>query len=97
MSNIDEMRMLRKDVLVTQKDYYEIHKSEAGIIVVDDQVGKEKLNYFEVLKVSKNVTMVKEGDIILLEHLTHTPPQLIDNKMCAVVSEDDIVGVLEHE
>ena len=89
-----KIRLLKKDVLIKPKDINDVVKSIIHIHKEDE--GKEKLNYFEVLEVSPNVTMVNKGDTVLIEHLQHTMPVIINDERCAVTSEDDIVAVIEQ-
>ena len=90
---MQKLRLFKKDILIEPYKKNDVHKSI--LHVVEEDEGKEKLNYFKVLQVSSQVTMVKENDIILVEHLVHTPPMMWNDKMCAIVSEDDVVAVIE--
>lgn len=90
---MQKLRLFKRDILIEPCEKNEIFKSV--IHVVEAEEGQEKFNYFKVLQISDKVTMVKENDIIMVEHLNHTPPILWNDKMCAVTSEDDVVAVLE--
>lgn len=88
-----KLRLLKKDILVTPKNINEVEKST--IHIVSDSEQKEKLNYFEVLVVSDQVTMVKPGDIIILGYMNHMSPIEWEGKMCAITSEDMVEAVIE--
>lgn len=90
----EKLKLLKKDVLIKPKDINDVSNSLIHIFKEDEQ--KEKLNFFEVLAVSDQVTMVKEGDIVLLEFLQHTIPMLWNDEKCAITSEDDIAAVIEE-
>ncbi len=88
-----KLRLFRRDILIEPYKKNEVHKSI--IHVVEEDEGKEKLNYFKVLQVSTKVTMINEGDIVLIEHLDHTVPMLFNDIKCAVTSEDDVVAIMD--
>jgi len=90
---MQKLRLFKKDILITPIKKNDVRSSI--IHVVEDEEGQEKLNYFKVLQVSEKVTMVKEGDVVLVEHLGHTPPMVWNDVKCAVTSEDDVVAVLD--
>lgn len=90
----EKLRLLKKDVLIKPKDSNEVTNSVIHVAKEDEQ--KEKMNFFEVLSVSDEVTMVKEGDTILLKYLQHTIPMLWNDELCAITSEDDIDAVIEE-
>ena len=90
----DRLVLLKKDILVEPVKNQEVNPSE--IIVVDSEEKNEALLYFRVLVISDNVTMVREGDVIILQHGDHTPPVRWNGVLCAVTSEDDVVAVLEE-
>jgi hypothetical protein len=91
---IDEIRLLRKDVLITSIDKNEVVKSVIHVIEHDEQ--QQALNYFKVLRVSDKVTEVVPGDIIILGMGNHTVPVMVENMLVAVTSEDDIEAVVEE-
>jgi co-chaperonin GroES (HSP10) len=88
-----KLRLFRKDVLIEPFKKNDLNSSI--IHIVEEDEGKQKLNYFKVLQVSEKVTMVNVGDVVLIEHLDHTVPMLFNDTKCAVTSEDDIVAVIE--
>ena len=96
MLTLETFKPFKKDDLLIQSiDYYDIHKT--SIIVKDEERKNDAMSYFEVIKVGDEVTEMKIGDTIILGHLQHTPPFEIEGQMYAVVSEKDVVGVLDNE
>lgn len=92
----DELVLLKKDILVKPLKYQDVHQT--SIIVVDDESSKvDAAQYFEVLKISDKVTMIKEGDTVIIHQGMHTIPMLWEDVMCAITSEDDVLAVLEPE
>ena len=85
-------RLMRRDILIRPMDINEYTNSI--IHIHKEEQHTDKLNYFEVLKVSDQVTLMKEGDTILLHHLEHMPPFEYDGIMCTVTSEDDVAAVI---
>ena len=48
------------------------------------------------MDVSHRVTLVKPGDVILLEAAKHTIPMIWKDIQCAITSEKDIVAIIEE-
>lgn len=90
---LKKLKLLKKDILITPKDINEVTDSIIHVVKADEQ--KEKLNYFDVIDVSEQVTMVKPGDVILLEYMHHTIPMDWNGRMCSVTSEDEVVAVFD--
>lgn len=90
---IDKLKLFRKDILVTPIDKNEVYNSIIHVVESEEQ--REELNFFKVLKISKEVTEVVEGDIILLGMGKHTPPTIIDGIRVAITSENDVEAVIE--
>jgi co-chaperonin GroES (HSP10) len=88
-----ELKMIHKDILIKSKN--KNNYISTSIILPKDSKD-DKINFYEVIKISKKVTMVKNGDIILLENGNHTIPIMWKDQRCAVTSEDDVIGVLEE-
>lgn len=88
-----KIRLLKKDILIRPLDVNEYTNSI--IHIKKENQHEDKLNYFEVLQVSDQVTLMKTGDTIMLDHLKHTPPFVLNNIKCAVTSEDDVAVVIE--
>ena len=88
-----KLKLFKRDVLIAPVDTSVVEKSI--VYVKREDENKKKLNYFEVLDVSSQVTMVKPGDIILLEYMKHTLVMEWNNKMCAITSEDEISAVID--
>jgi co-chaperonin GroES (HSP10) len=89
----DDLVLLKRDILVKPLKYQEVHQT--SIIVVDDESSKrDAAQFFEVLQVSKEVTMIKKGDTIVIHQGMHTIPMLWEDVMCAITSEDDVLAVL---
>jgi len=91
--SVTKIRLLKKDILIRPMDVNEYTSSI--IYIKKDNQHEDKLNYFEVLQVSDQVTLMKAGDTIMLEHLKHTPPFMLNSVKCAVTSEDDVAAVIE--
>jgi len=87
-----ELTMLHRDILIKSKNKNDYISTT--ILLLNDSK-EDKINFYEVLGVSKKVTMIKIGDIILLENANHTVPIMWNDQRCAITSEDDVVGVLE--
>jgi co-chaperonin GroES (HSP10) len=86
------LRLLHNDVLIRSKKL----EVSSTIAVVQKNERKEKLNAFEVISVSPNVTLVKPGDTILVNYGEHTIPMLWNGETCAITSENSIAAVLEN-
>lgn len=95
MTGVKDIKLLREDILIKKHPLKNMLSSIIDVISDDEQ--KEKLNWFEVLSVSENVTEVVVGDVILLEYLKHTIPVELDGEMCAITEQQYIVGVLEDD
>lgn len=89
-----KVKLMNRDILIKPEPIDNV--SGSSLLLVLDDEGKEDANYFRVLEVSKRVTEVKQGDIILLEFAMHTEPMYIDDQRVAVTSEEKILGVLEN-
>lgn len=89
-----KIRLLKKDVLIRPMDINEY--TDSVIHIKKDDQHTDYLNYFEVLQISDEVTLMKAGDTVLLKHLQHTPPFELNGVMCAVTSEDEISAVIEN-
>lgn len=88
-----KMKLLKRDILIRALDINERIDSVIHVQLAEQHT--DKLNYFEVLQVSDQVTMIKAGDTILLDHLKHTPPFFWNDVKCAVTSEDDVSAVID--
>jgi len=86
-------RLMRRDILLRPMDVNEYTDSVIHIQKAEQHT--DKLNYFEVLQVSEQVTMMKTGDTVLLRHLEHMPPFEFNGVMCTITSEDDVEAVIE--
>lgn len=90
---IESLRLLNTDVLITPIEKNDVYQSELVIIEKDER--REDLNFFKVLRVAKDVKLVKEGDIILLGMGRHTVPVIVGNTRVAITKEDDVEAIVE--
>lgn len=97
MTDINTLKPLNDDVIIQYYDYNNV--SGSSIIIEDKSSDEVTTHYCKVLRVSDNVTMVKEGDIIVLSWLNITPPftVYIDGKeeKVHITTEDRILGVVD--
>lgn len=89
---MQKLKLMHKDVLIKPRSKNEFVKT--SLLLMDQKKGDD-INFYEVLDVSDRVTMVKRGDVVLIEGANHTVPMLWNDERCAITSEDDIVGVIE--
>lgn len=64
-----DWKLIRKDILIKLKPEHEVKKSA---IYYKEDIDNNKIQHFEVLKVSDNVTLVKVGDIVGISWLNCT-------------------------
>ena len=67
--NYNECKLIRKDILIKLKPECEVRRSA---IYYKEDIDNNKIQHFEVLKVAKNVTLVKVGDIVGISWLNCT-------------------------
>lgn len=95
---LSELRPMKKDVVVKLKRKNEVEGFSR--FIVQENTEESKIQYFEVLKKSDEVTMMEVGDIIMCEWTRMTPPfQVLDDNGVlmdvGVTSQDEIIAVVE--
>lgn len=92
-SDIKIKRLLHKDILIKHRNTNDFNSSP--IYMFDDE-NKSDIMFFEVVKVSPNVTLVKEGDVVLLPWSRVIPPFMVGDERLTITSEDEIYAVIEY-
>lgn len=96
MVNVENMKLLKKDVVLKLKKKSEVEQSR---FILKEDATDNTLQYFTVLGKSDEVTMVNVGDVVLCSWTRITPPFEVSENgsatMVGVTSEDELVAVLE--
>lgn len=94
---VENLRPLHKDVIVM---YHDINKVSGYSIIMEDKSENTQTHYCKVLRKSPNVTLVEEGDIIVLSWMNITEPFEVMHEgkevQAVITTEDHIWGVVEE-
>lgn len=91
-------RLLKKDILIEMKPKMAVNK---GIIHVKESIEESSIQFFTVLLVSPDVTLVKAGDTIAMSWKRITSPFMAEFKgrtvKVGITSEEEVDVVVEED
>lgn len=95
-TKLEEIKLLKKDVLLRLKKRSEI---EGSRFIIEENPQDDPNQFFTVLAKSDNVKLVNVGDVVLCPWTRITPPFPIDidgeTADVGVTSEDELIAVFE--
>jgi len=96
--SLNSLNPLPKDIIVSHVDMNEVNGS---LIQVKENSDSDTTQFYRVHRIGRDVTMVSEGDLIVIPWRRITPPFVVDydgkELRVGITAETEVLGVIDAE